>query len=64
MSLVNGSAEKRLAMTWMKYLVESGACTTAELLQAAKTDATLKDTLKKWAYEEMKNKDIPIDDAK
>ncbi len=50
-------------MTWMKYITDpnTGCCTTGELLAANKQDASTKETLKKWAIEEMKAKGIPVD---
>ena len=40
----------------MKYLTSTGACTVKELLE----NKDIKETLKAWAIEEMKNKGIEV----
>jgi len=51
-------------MTWIKYVTskEFGCATTAELIAACRQDSELKKTLKEWALQEMRSKNIPIDE--
>ena len=48
-------------MTALTYIVKSGACTLAEMSALMRTDKASSDVLKKWAVDEMKALDIPVD---
>ena len=51
-------------MTALKYLTESKVATTGEILAMKREDPKGFNTLLKWAEEEMKHNNIPVDAPK
>ena len=48
-------------MTQLKYIMASGVCKTGELLELKRNNPDDYDILVKWAEEEMRFNNIPID---
>jgi hypothetical protein len=53
-------------MTILQFLIHPvhGCCSTGELMALSKSDRAGYDLLRKWAEEEMKLKNIPLDESK